>query len=154
VSEHPGTELLGPVDAAGLKVGVVVAAYNREITEGLLAGAQAVLGDADVEVVWVSGAFELPVAAQALISGGCEAIVALGAVVAGETDHYEHLARESIRGLQDVMLQTGVPIGLGVLTVRDILHAKERSIPGPNNKGSEAAEAAVRTARLLKELGS
>ncbi len=154
MSEHPGTELLGPVDAAGLKVGVVVAAYNREITEGLLAGAQAVLADADVEVVWVSGAFELPVAAQALISGGSEAVAALGAVVAGETDHYEHLARECIRGLQDVMLQTGVPVGLGVLTVRDILHAKERSSPGPTNKGREAAEAAVRAARLLKELGS
>ena len=154
MSDHPGTESLGPVDAAGLKVGVVVAAYNREISEGLLAGAQAVLGDADVEVVWVSGAFELPVVAQALIADGCDAVVALGAVVAGETDHYEHVSRESIRGLQDVMLKTGAPVGLGVLTVRDVLHAKERSMPGTNNKGKEAAEAAVRTARLLQEIGS
>ena len=117
-----------------------------------MAGTEAVLESAHVEVVWVSGAFELPVVAQALIDKGCDAIVALGAVVAGETDHYDHVSRESIRGLQDVMIKTGVPIGLGVLTVRDALHAKERSMPGPHNKGKEAAEAAVRTARLLEEL--
>lgn len=143
---------LEPVDATGLKVGVAVAAYNREITEGLLAGAESVLAGAEVEVVWISGAFELPVVSKALIAGGCDAVVALGAVVAGETDHYEHISREAIRGLQDVMLETGVPVGLGVLTVRDVLHAKERSMPGPNNKGREAAEAAVRTVRLLDEL--
>ena len=112
MSSDPGTDL-GPVDAEGLEVGIAVAAYNREITEGLLAGAQTVLEDADVTVVWVNGAFELPVVAQALIERGCDAVVALGAVVAGETDHYRHISRESIRGLQDVMLKTGVPVGLG-----------------------------------------
>ena len=153
MSSDPGTDL-GPVDAAGLRVGVAVAAYNRDITEGLLRGAREALVGADLEVVWVSGAFELPVVARALIKEGCDAVVALGAVVAGETDHYEHISREAIRGLQDVMLQTGVPVGLGVLTVRDVLHAKERSLPGPANKGSEAAEAAVRTVRLLRKLKS
>ena len=143
---------LDPVDATGLRIGIAVATYNREITEGLLTGAQAVLEGADVEVVRVSGAFELPVVAQALIEGGCDAVVALGAVVAGETDHYEHVSRESIRGLQDVMLNTGVPVGLGVLTVREVLHAKERSMPGLHNKGKEAAEAAVRTVRLIDAL--
>ena len=151
MSGDPGPNL-EPVDATGLRIGIVVAAYNREITEGLLTGAQSVLRKADVEVVWVSGAFELPVVAQAMIEGGCDAVVALGAVVAGETDHYEHVSRDSIRGLQDVMLNTGVPVGLGVLTVRDVLHAKERSLPGPHNKGKEAAEAAVRTVRLIDEL--
>ncbi len=153
MSSDAGTAL-EPVDATGLRIGIAVAAYNREITEGLLAGAESVLAGAEVEVVWVSGAFELPVVAQALIANGCDAVVALGAVVAGETDHYEHISRESVRGLQEVMLRSGVPVGLGVLTVREVVHAKERSVPGPANKGREAAEAAVRTVRLLDQLGS
>ena len=92
--------------------------------------------------------------ARTLIDDGCDAVVALGAVVLGETDHYEHIARETARGLQDVMLATGVPVAFGVLTVRDIEHARIRSLPGPGNKGTEAAEAAVRTARLLAQLRS
>lgn len=147
-------ELLGDFDANGLNIGVAVATFNAEITDGLLDGALSVLDDADVSVVRVSGAFELPVVARALIDRGCDAVVALGAVVLGETDHYEHIARETARGLQDVMLQTGAPVSFGVLTVRDVEHARRRSLPGPSNKGTEAAEAAVRTARLLQEIRS
>ena len=146
------SELLGDFDAAGLKVGVAAATFNAEITDGLLDGALSVLDDAEVVLVRVPGSFELPLVARTLIEGGCEAVVALGAVVLGETDHYEHIARETARGLQDVMLSTGVPVGFGVLTVRDPEHARSRSLPGPGNKGTEAAEAAVRTARLLAEL--
>lgn len=144
--------LLGDFDAAGLKVGVAASTFNAEITDGLLDGALSVLDDAEVVLVRVPGSFELPLVARTLIEGGCEAVVALGAVVLGETDHYEHIARETARGLQDVMLSTGVPVGFGVLTVRDPEHARSRSLPGPGNKGTEAAEAAVRTARLLAEL--
>jgi 6,7-dimethyl-8-ribityllumazine synthase len=144
--------VLGDFDAAGLKVGVAAATFNSEITDGLLDGALSVLDDADVTLVRVPGSFELPLVARTLIEGGCEAVVALGAVVLGETDHYEHIARETARGLQDVMLSTGVPVAFGVLTVRDPEHARSRSLPGPGNKGTEAAEAAVRTARLLAEL--
>ena len=146
------SELLGDFDAAGLKVGVAAATFNAEITDGLLDGALSVLDDAEVVLVRVPGSFELPLVARTLIEGGCEAVVALGAVVLGETDHYEHIARETARGLQDVMLSTGVPVGFGVLTVRDPEHARSRSLPGPGNKGTEAAEAAVRTARRLAEL--
>jgi len=152
VSGLPDQELLGDFDAAGLNVGVAVASFNSSITDGLLEGALSVLDDAEVTLVRVAGSFELPVVAKALITGGCDAVVALGAVVLGETDHYEHIARETARGLQDVMLETGVPVAFGVLTVRDVDQATERSLPGPNNKGTEAAEAAIRTARLLAAL--
>ncbi|MDH3606477.1 MAG: 6,7-dimethyl-8-ribityllumazine synthase [Acidimicrobiia bacterium] len=152
MSGIPDHELRGDFDAAGLNVGVAVASFNPSITDGLLEGALSVLDDAEVTLVRVAGSFELPVVAKALIAGGCDAVVALGAVVLGETDHYEHIARETARGLQDVMLETGVPVSFGVLTVRDVDHATERSLPGPNNKGTEAAEAAVRTARLLAAL--
>lgn len=152
MSGLPDQELLGDFDAAGLNVGVAVASFNSSITDGLLEGALSVLDDAEVTLVRVAGSFELPVVAKALITGGCDAVVALGAVVLGETDHYEHIARETARGLQDVMLETGVPVAFGVLTVRDVDQATERSLPGPNNKGTEAAEAAIRTARLLAAL--
>jgi 6,7-dimethyl-8-ribityllumazine synthase len=141
-----------PLDPTGLRVGVAVATFNSEITDGLLAGALTVLEGADVTVARVPGSFELPLVAQALIESGADAVVALGAVVEGETDHYEHIAREAARGLQDVMVKTGVPVAFGVLTVRDVEHARARSRPGPGNKGAEAAEAAVRTVRSLEEL--
>lgn len=152
MSNSPDSQLLGEFDASGLRVGVAAATFNAEITNGLLDGALSVLDDAEVTVVRVPGSFELPLIARTLIEAGCDAVVAIGAVVLGETDHYEHIARETARGLQDVMLATGVPVAFGVLTVRDVEHARERSLPGPGNKGTEAAESAVRTARLLSEL--
>ncbi|MGI9648798.1 MAG: 6,7-dimethyl-8-ribityllumazine synthase [Acidimicrobiia bacterium] len=152
MSDSHDSELLGEFDASGLRIGVAAATFNAEITDGLLEGALSVLDDADVTVVRVAGSFELPLVASALIDKGCDAVVAIGAVVLGETDHYEHIARETARGLQDVMLATGVPVAFGVLTVRNVEQARERSLPGPGNKGTEAAEAAVRTARLLNDL--
>jgi 6,7-dimethyl-8-ribityllumazine synthase len=144
--------LLGAFEAVGLKIGVAAATFNSEITNGLLEGALSVLDDAEVTVVRVPGSFELPLVARKLIESGCDAVVAIGAVVLGDTDHYEHIARETARGLQDVMLATGAPVAFGVLTVRDIEQARVRALPGPGNKGTEAAEAAVRTARLLSDL--
>ena len=140
-------------DASGLRIAIAVAEFNSSVTDGLLAGALASLegaGADDVTVVRVPGAFELPLVCRRLIDAGADAVIALGAVVLGETDHYEHIAHRASEGLMRVMLDTGVPIGFGVLAVRDPDHAIARSVPGPENKGAEAAEAAVRTAVFLQ----
>jgi 6,7-dimethyl-8-ribityllumazine synthase len=101
----------------------------------------------------VPGAFELPLVARALCATH-DAVVALGAVILGETDHYEHVAHRASEGLQRVMLETGTPVAFGVLTVREPEQALQRAAPGPANKGAEAAEAAVRTALLLRQIAS
>jgi 6,7-dimethyl-8-ribityllumazine synthase len=78
--------------------------------------------------------------------------VALGAVIKGETDHYEHIAAQCAAGLQQVSVQRGIPVGFGVLTVRDVAHARERSAPGPGNKGAETAEAVVAAVATLRRI--
>ncbi len=141
-------------DLGELRIGVVRSLFNASVTHGLLDGALRWLesaGVASVTVVDVPGAFELPVAAAALCADH-DAVVALGAVIAGETDHYEHVARTACDGLMRVMLDTGVPVGLGLLTVRDPQHAVSRSLPGADNKGAEAASAAATTAAVLRDL--
>ncbi len=138
---------------APLRVAIAVATFNAPVTEGLLRGALSYLAEAGVpepDVVRVPGSFELPVVCQALARQGYDAVVALGAVIKGETDHYEHIATQAARGLMDVALQSGVPVGFGVLTTRTSEHAVERSRSGPGNKGIEAAEAAVTAARVLR----
>jgi 6,7-dimethyl-8-ribityllumazine synthase len=148
-------EIEGAADAGGLKVGVVVATFNEAVTAGLLQGALEALaaaGAAEPTVVRVSGSFELPVVARALAEGGHDCVVALGAVIKGETDHYEHVATQAIAGLRQVAVATGVPIGLGVLTTRRVDQARARSLPGPGNKGAEAALAAVRPAEAQRQL--
>jgi 6,7-dimethyl-8-ribityllumazine synthase len=137
------------------RVGVVAAEFNQAITEPMLEEAIAALEEAgvgDIVVLRVPGALELPVGADALAAQGCRAVVAIGAVIQGETDHYEIVSRESARGLGEVSLRRGIPIGNAVLTVREYGHALDRSRPGPGNKGREAAEAAVATARRLAGL--
>jgi 6,7-dimethyl-8-ribityllumazine synthase len=149
--------LRGKLDATDLRICVVRSLFNRTVTEGLLEGALATLDEAgahDATVVDVEGAFEAPLAAQKMAQGGYDAVIVLGAVVEGETDHYEHIASRASEGLMRVMLDTGVPVTFGILTVRDPAHANARSAPDEHNKGREAAEAAVRTASLLKRLGS
>jgi 6,7-dimethyl-8-ribityllumazine synthase len=148
-------EIEGTGDARHLKVGVVVATFNEAVTAGLLQGALdalAAAGAADPTVVRVPGSFELPVVARALAESGHDCVVALGAVIKGETDHYEHVATQAIAGLRQVAVETGVPVGLGVLTTRRVEQARARSLPGPGNKGAEAALAAVRTANALRQL--
>jgi 6,7-dimethyl-8-ribityllumazine synthase len=148
-------EIEGGGDARGLKVGVVVSTFNEAVTAGLLRGALEALAAAGAEdptVVRVPGSFELPVVARALAEGGHDCVVALGAVIKGETDHYEHVATQAIAGLCRVAVETGVPVGLGVLTTRRVEQARQRSRPGPGNKGAEAALAAVRTANALRRL--
>jgi len=133
------------------KVAIAVAEFNATITEGLLEGALAeckALGTDLPTIVTVPGAFELPVVARALLDTH-DCVIALGAVIEGETDHYTHIATQCAAGLQQVAVTTGKPVAFGVLTVRRIEHAVERSRPGPGNKGAEAARAAVETARAL-----
>lgn len=142
-------EVVPPFDASDMRVGIVVADFNGSITRGLLTGALEALsraGASDPTVVHVSGAFELPVVARAMVEAGHDCVVALGAVILGETDHYQHVATQTVAGLQQVAVATGVPVALGVLTAQKASQAVERSMPGPANKGAEAAEAAVRAA--------
>lgn len=148
-------ELTGDLDAAGMHIGVAVATFHGEVAEGLLAGALGIIDEAapaDVTVVRVAGSFELPVLAAGLVAAGCDAVVALGAVVRGETDHYDHVAHRASEGLMRVALDTGVPVAFGVLTADDMEAALSRSRPGPENKGAEAADAAIRAAAVLREL--
>lgn len=145
----------GDLNGAGLRMAVARAQFNTRITDGLLEGALAALDKAGVSeptVVEVPGAFDLPLAVQRLAESGHDAVVAIGAVVEGETDHYEHIAQRASEGLMRVMLDTGVPVTFGVLTVRDATHALARSASDEHNKGAEAAEAAVVLANLLKQL--
>lgn len=142
-----------PDEAASLRIAVLHAAFNPQITDGLLAGAIQVLDDAGISnrlVLPVPGAFELPVVAKACAENGCDAIVALGAVVLGETDHYEHVAHRASEGLMRVQLDTGVPVAFGILTTRTEQQALDRSAPGPQNKGREAAAAAVLAALAIR----
>ncbi len=146
----------GRPDGRGLRVAVLRARFNPGIVEGLSEGAEAALtemGVAHVLVADVPGAFELPLAAKAAgASGRFDAVVALGAVIRGDTDHYAHIAREAASGLQRAALDTGVPMAFGVLTCDSEAQAVERSRPGPENKGAEAARAAVALALTLRAL--
>jgi 6,7-dimethyl-8-ribityllumazine synthase len=143
--------------AEGLRFAVLTATFNSSVTDGLRNGAVEFLEDAgaaEVRLVDAPGAFELPLLAYALARQGYDAIVCLGAVIEGDTDHYEHVAHRASEGLMRVQLETGIPVSFGILTTRNSEDAIARSQPGPNNKGREAAAAAVSTARTLRALGS
>jgi 6,7-dimethyl-8-ribityllumazine synthase len=145
-------------DGRGLRVAVLRSLFNDRVVKGLLAGAEEALQEMgvardDVALVHVPGAFELPLAAQAAAeSGRFDAVIALGAVIRGETDHYEHICREAASGLAAVARETRIPVGFGVLTVPTEAQALARSAPGPENKGAEAARAAVAMVGVLKQL--
>jgi 6,7-dimethyl-8-ribityllumazine synthase len=136
-------------DARGLKFAVVVARFNSSITEKLLAGARRALeqaGAESVEVFHVPGAFELPLAAKMLAhTHAFDAVVALGAVIRGETPHFEYVSAEAARGLQNVALETGLPVAFGVLTTDTMAQAEARV-----NKGFDAAMTAIEMARVAR----
>ena len=136
-----------PTDGSGRRIAVVFARFNDTITEPLRDGALAHLreaGVADIEVIEVHGALELPLACQmAARSGRFDALVALGAVIRGGTDHYEHVCTQTSRGVLDVQLATGMPIGFGLLTCTDLDQARARAGGPAGNKGADAAEAAL-----------
>lgn len=145
----------GSTDGRGLKIGIVAARWNQAITDRLVEGASNRLEEVGVEeitVLRVSGALELPLGAQKLAEAGCDAVVAIGTVVKGETDHYDIVVRESTQGVARVALDTGVPVANAILAVHDYQLAVERAGSGDTNKGAEAAGAAVETATAFREL--
>jgi len=139
-------------------VAVVVSRYNEIVTTRLLEGARQCLREhkvpeARIDVIWVPGAFELPVAAEvAAESGRYAAIVALGCVIRGDTPHFDFVAGEAARGLGNVALAHRLPVGFGVLTTESLEQATARAGGAAGNKGYEAAEAALATAAALAEL--
>ena len=148
---EPGSER----DAAGLRFAIVVARFNQDITEVLLAGAERTLiargaAAADVDVFWAPGAFEIPLIAQTCAeTDRFDAVICLGAVIRGETDHYQLVAEEAARGIANVSLQTGVPCIFEVLATPTLELAQARAGGCAGNKGEEAAEAAIQVARTL-----
>ena len=145
------------LDGADLRIAIVVSRFNDDVTRRLLKGAQDALqrhglDESAIDVYWVPGALELPVTALALAEkGGHDGIVALGAVIRDETFAFEVLAAQTAQGLMQVQLDTGVPIAFGVLTTDDRDQALARS-GLKNNAGADAAEAAIETANLLREI--
>lgn len=141
--------------AAGLHIGIAAARWNQAVTDRLVEGATErleELGVDEVTILRVPGALELPLAAQKLAEAGCDAIVAIGTVVKGETDHYEIVVRESARGISEVALNTGVPVANAILAVHDYDLAVARAGSGEANKGIEGVNAAVSTANAIREL--
>lgn len=149
--------IAGSTDGSGLRIGIAAARWNQAITDRLVEGATnrlEELGVDDITVLRVPGALELPIAAQKLAEAGCHAVVAIGTVVKGETDHYDIVVRESSQGISRVALETGVPVANAILAVHDYQLAVDRSGSGESNKGVEAANAAVATATSFRELRS
>ena len=150
------TTHVGPAGApSDLHVGIAAATWYQGITDKLLDAAVSWLEDADVgrvSVLRVPGALELPVASRALLDSGCDAVVAIGTIVKGDTDHYEIVVRESTAGIAQVALTSGKPVTNAVLAVHDIQDAIDRSGPGADNKGIEAASAAVSAALAMRGL--
>jgi 6,7-dimethyl-8-ribityllumazine synthase len=141
------------IDAAGIRVSVVVTSWHEEITNGLLTGAERALqaaGNTDYQVVRVPGAFELPLGAQMAINNGAEVVIALGVVIQGDTPHFDYVCDAATSGLTRVQLDTSVPIGFGLLTVSNEQQALDRAgLPGSKeDKGAEAVEAAITMKRL------
>lgn len=145
----------GSADGAGLHIGIVAAVWNQAVTDRLVEGAQRRLGElgvGEITLVRVPGALELPLAAAKLAEHGCDAIVAIGAVIKGDTDHYEIVVNQSASGVSRVALDTGIPVTNAILAVHEYEHAVDRAGPGSDNKGVEAAESAVITANALRGL--
>lgn len=144
------------VDGTGLKVVIVAGTWHTEITEGLLAGARRTLAasGADYSEVRVPGSFELPVVAKAALESGSDGVVALGVIIRGGTPHFEYVSDAATSGLTQVSIATGKPVGFGVLTLDDEQQGLDRAgLPGSKeDKGEEAASAALATAALLKQL--
>ena len=143
------------LSGSDLRIALVVARFNEDVTRRLLRGALGALkehGIDDPDVLWVPGSLELPITALALAErGNHDAIVCLGCVVRGETYHFEVVANQAAAGIMQVQLDTGVPVAFGVLTTEDKEQAMARSGP-KNNKGAEAAEAAIEMANLMREI--
>ncbi len=149
----------GKITAKGLKFGIVAARFNEFITGKLLAGALDMLtrheaAEKAIDVAWVPGAFEIPLAAKKMAeSGKYDAVLCLGAVIRGATSHYDYVCNEVSKGVAQVGLSTGVPTIFGVLTTENIEQAVERAGTKAGNKGADAAMAAMEMANLLRAMG-
>ncbi len=149
----------GALLGKGLKFGLVVSRFNEFITRKLLDGAQDALlrhgvSEADVDVAWVPGSFEIPLVAMRLArSKRYDAVICLGAVVRGATPHFEYIASEVAKGIAKVSLDTGLPVSFGIITADTLEQAIERAGTKAGNKGFDAAVDAIEMANLLKGLG-
>ncbi|MHB8467694.1 MAG: 6,7-dimethyl-8-ribityllumazine synthase [Acidimicrobiales bacterium] len=148
----------GRLDGAGMRIALVCSRFNDLITERLLSGATDALirhgvDEASITVAWAPGAFELPlVAKQLAASGECDAVVCLGAVIRGETGHYDQVANNVATGVARSSIETGIPIVFGVLTTESVEQAVERAGTKAGNKGAEAAMTAIEMVDLLRQL--
>lgn len=151
-------EIFGKLDASGLKCAIVISRFNELISKKLLAGAKDCLSrqgaDTDaVEVYWVPGALEIPLVCRKLAaSGKYQALIALGAIIQGDTPHFDIVAAESAKGVAMTSLETGVPIINGILTTNTMDQALQRAGSKSGNKGYDAAQTAIETVNLLKSI--
>jgi 6,7-dimethyl-8-ribityllumazine synthase len=156
VATRVGASIRGEHDGTGLRIGVACALFNGGITLRLLDGALGALEETgvdrrDVTVAWAPGAFELPLVSRAFAQAGrVNAVLCLGAVIRGDTGHYDFVAGQCASGIQRVQLDTGLPVVFGVLTTDTVEQALERSEADETNKGREAALTGVEMVRLLR----
>ncbi|HJJ41293.1 6,7-dimethyl-8-ribityllumazine synthase [Methanocorpusculaceae archaeon] len=149
----------GKLVPGDIKIGIVASRFNEFIVSKLIGGADDALRrhnvkDENVDLAWVPGAFEIPLVASKMAqSGKYDAVLCLGAVIRGSTDHYEYVANEVTKGIAAVSLKTGVPIMFGVLTCDNLEQAIERAGSKVGNKGFEAAVSAIETINVIKSLG-
>lgn len=149
-------EIEAEIKGKGLKIGMVAAKFNQKIGLGLVRGAVKSLKENgvakdDIELVWVPGAMEIPLVAKKLVdSKKYDALVVLGAVIKGETAHFDYIAEYSIKGVSELSLAMNFPVGMGILTTYDYEQAERRA--GGLNKGGEAARAALEMVEILKQI--
>ena len=145
-------------DGTGLKVTIVAGQWHTQIADGLLAGARRVLdaSGAEVTVLRVPGSFELPVVTRSALDAGADAVVALGVIIRGGTPHFEYVSDAATSGLTQASLLTGKPVGFGLLTLDDEQQGLDRAglADSKEDKGAEAAEAALATAVLLRSIAA
>ena len=154
-----GKSYEGSLLGKGLKFGLVVSRFNEFFTRKLLEGAQDALlrhgvNEADIEVAWTPGAFEIPLVAQKMAqSQKYDAVICLAAVIRGGTPHWEYIASEATKGIARVSLETGIPVINSIITTETLEQAVERAGSKAGNKGFDAAVSAIETANLLKSMG-
>jgi 6,7-dimethyl-8-ribityllumazine synthase len=147
----------GKLIGDGQRIGIVVSRFNEFITNKLLSGCLDTLirhnvNQQDIEVVWVPGAFEIPLIAQKMVQRGYDAVICLGAVIRGATPHFEYVSAEVTKGVAQVGLASGVPVVYGVITADTIEQAIERAGTKAGNKGVDAANTAIEMVNLMKQL--
>lgn len=154
MAKHGAPQLA--VDATGLKVAIIAGSWHTTVMNGLIDGATSTLesSGATHELITVAGSFEIPLAAQAALANGYDAVVCLGVIIRGETPHFDFVADAVTSGLTRVQLDAGKPVGFGVLTVDDDAQALDRAGLADSNesKGQEAAEAALHLAVTITQL--